>query len=111
VHYFVSINSFIAYSPQIIQHPTDQTAEVYTSASFECKAKRYGNVEIHWQRDGTLRLPASTSVTTNMSYELITSTLKIDKIISFYKGGYYCLVKNEIGVAKSSFAYLNVSGK
>jgi len=101
---------FVANPPHIIQHPTDQTAEVYTSASFECKAKRYGNVEIHWQRDGTLRLPASATVTTNRSYELVTSVLKINDTISFYKGGYYCTVKNEIGEVNSSLGHLNVKG-
>ena len=36
--------------------------------------------------------------------------MKIDKIISYYGGDYYCTVSNEVGEVDSSRAHLHVNG-
>jgi len=87
----------------------NQTADIYTSSSFECKAKLYGSTQIHWKKEGSSRLPSSATITVNTSNDAISSTLKIDEIISFYGGDYYCAVSNEIGEVNSSQAHLHVN--
>ncbi|XP_065908608.1 uncharacterized protein [Dysidea avara] len=102
----LTINTYI---PHLIEHPKNQTVDIYTSTNFECKAKLYGSTQINWKKEGSSRLPASATVATNISNDVITSILKIDEIISYYSGDYYCAATNEIGEANSSQAQLHVN--
>jgi len=107
--YLVCIHFFVAYSPHIIKHPDNQTVDIYTSTSLECRAKLYGSTQIHWKKEGSSRLPATATISTNISNDIISSILKIDEIISYYSGDYYCAVSNEIGEVNSSQAHLHVN--
>ena len=100
---------FIAHLPHITEHPKNQTADIYTSASFQCKAKLYGSTQILWKKEGSSRLPATAMISTNISNDIITGIMKIDEIISYYGGDYYCAVSNEIGEVNSYLARLDVN--
>jgi len=78
---------------------------------FRCSGKGYGDKQVTWSKVESSKLPA-TAVTTqyNTSDEII-STLKITGIIGYYKGYYYCSIKNSAGIQHSRHAYLNVSCK
>ena len=56
------------------------------------------------------KLPLSATNITTISHSGVTSILRINKIIHYYKGYYYCVVKNELGEVNSSMAQLNVYG-
>jgi len=97
--------------PELIKHPHNLSVDSYEIISFECKAKLYGDVQIHWEKVGSSTLPGAATVTVTRSQDDITSVLKITNIISYYKGDYFCVVKNEIGKVQSSKARLHVNGK
>ena len=102
--------SLTAYTPEVIEHPKSISADIYTSVTFQCKVKQYGNVQIQWKKLNSSKLPEASTTITNRSRDGITSILTIDKIIHHYKGYYYCVVKNEIGEVNSSLAQLHVDG-
>ena len=95
--------------PKIIQQPSSTVTEVYNVATFKCMARSYGIVSITWQRLNS-ELPVTANVTTTTSLNEIKSILRIEKSISYYKGYYYCVVKNKAGVVNSTVAYCNVTG-
>ena len=97
--------------PQVIEHPKSVLADIYTSVTFECKAKVYGNFQIQWMKFASTKLPQLATTTIDKSRNGVTSVLlKIDKIIHHYKGYYFCIVKNELGEVNSSKAELRVDG-
>jgi len=102
--------SLTAYTPEVIEHPKSISAGIYTSVTFQCRAKPYGNVQIQWKKLKSFKLPEASTTFTNRSQDGVTSVLKIDKIIHHYKGYYYCVVKNKIGEVNSSVAQLHVDG-
>ena len=95
--------------PKIIQQPSSIVTEVYNVATFECMARSYGIVSITWQRLNS-ELPVTANVRTTSSLNQIKSILRIEKSIGYYKGYYYCVVKNKAGVVNSTVAYCNVTG-
>ena len=108
--FFVIIFFLIDHFPELIEHPRSTLADIYASVSFKCKARPYGDIQIYWKKDGSSRLPASSTATTTRSHDEITSMLEINNIIDYYKGNYYCVVKNEIGKVTSHGAKLSVKG-
>ena len=102
--------SLTAYTPEVIEHPKHVSGDIYTSVTFQCKAKLYGNVQIQWKKLRSSKLPEASTTITRRSRDGVTSILKIDKIIHHYKGYYYCVVKNEIGEVNTSLAQLHVDG-
>ena len=95
--------------PKIIQQPRSTVTEVYNTATFECMASSYGIVSIHWQRMNS-ELPVTANVTVTKSLNNIKSVLRIEKSIGYYKGYYYCIIKNKAGIVISRVAYCNVTG-
>jgi len=100
----------IDHSPELTEGPNSTLADIFSSVTFKCKAKSYGDIQIYWKKDGSLKLPASATITTTWSHDEILSVLEINNIINYYKGSYYCVVKNEIGEIISHQAKLNVKG-
>ena len=97
--------------PTIIQQPSSTVTEVYNVATFECMARSYGIVSITWQRlHSELPVTANVTMTKSLNYSEIKSTLRIEKIIGYYKGYYYCVIENKAGVVNSATAYCNVTG-
>lgn len=95
--------------PTITRHPVSVATEVYDDAIFECMARSYGNVSITWRRLNS-ELPKTANVTRFESMNEIRSVLRIQKSIGYYKGYYYCVIKNIAGMVNSSFAYCNITG-
>ena len=96
--------------PVIIQQPRSTVVEVYHVATFECTVRSYGNVLITWRRwNSDLPITANVS-TTPRSLNEITSNLRIEKSIGYYKGHYYCVIKNKAGIVNSTTAYCNITG-
>ena len=83
---------------------------VFDPVVFECMAEGFGFITITWGRDG-YKLPSTATTQTTRSNNKITSTLKITRATGYYSGQYYCIVKNEVGVAASDRANLQVKGK
>ena len=95
--------------PTIISQPSSIVTEVYDVAIFECIARSYGSVSITWQRLNS-KLPKAANVTVAKSLNEVRSILRIEKSIGYYKGYYYCVIKNRAGVVNSTVAYCNVTG-
>ena len=95
--------------PRIIRQPSPTVTAVYDIATFECMARSYGSVSITWQRQNS-KLPVTANVTMTKLLNEVRSTLRIDKSIGYYKGYYYCVIRNKAGVVNSSVAYCNVTG-
>ena len=95
--------------PTIMQQPSSTVTEVYNVATFECTARSYGNVSITWRRLNS-RLPETANVTMSKSLNDITSVLRVEKSIGYYKGYYYCVIENKAGIVNSRMAYCKVTG-
>ena len=96
--------------PTIISQPRSIIVDIYNVAIFECIAKSYGYASITWRRLD-FELPVTANVVTNKSLNEITSILRIENSIGYYKGYYYCVVENKAGRVNSALAYFNVTGK
>ena len=95
--------------PVIVRQPVSTVTEVYNVAIFKCIARSYGNVSITWKRWNS-KLPGTANVMTIKSLNEANSTLRIEKSIGYYKGYYYCVVKNIAGIVNSTPAYCNITG-
>ena len=95
--------------PAIIRQPRPTTTEVLDVATFECTARSYGSVSITWQRLNST-LPVTANVTMVKSLNEVNSILRIGKSIGYYKGYYYCVIRNKAGVVNSKAAYCNITG-
>ena len=95
--------------PTIIRQPRSTVTEVYDDAVFECIARSYGNFNITWRRLNS-ELPSTANVTFIESLNEIRSVLRIQKSIGYYKGYYYCVIRNIAGIVNSSVAYCNITG-
>jgi len=95
--------------PMVVQHPTNMTAEVFTTVYLKCQVKGYGKIVIQWKRtDSVLPVTATSTMITHLAG--ITGILKIARVTSYYKGSYYCIVSNNAGSVTSNPAYLDVNG-
>ena len=92
-----------------MQQPSSTVTEVYNVATFECTARSYGNVSITWRRLNS-ELPETANITMSKSLNDITSVLRIEKSIGYYKGYYYCVIGNKAGIVNSRMAYCSVTG-
>ena len=94
----------------MITQPKPTTVHVYDTATFQCTGRSYGKVTITWKRLMS-ELPVTASVNvTKISVNEVTSVLKIDKSIGYYKGNYYCVIENDVGKVNSTLAYCDVTG-
>ena len=100
---------YIVALPRIMQQPSSTMTEVYNVATFECTARSYGIVSITWKRLNS-ELPETANITMSKTLNDITSVLRIEKIIGYYKGYYYCVIENKAGKINSRMAYCNVTG-
>ena len=96
--------------PRIMKQPSSTMTEVHNVATFECAARSYGIVSITWRRLNSELPETATNVTMSKSLNDITSVLRIEKSIGYYKGYYYCVVENKAGKINSRMAYCNVTG-
>ena len=95
--------------PIIVKQPRPTKAKIYSVATFECAARSYGSVSVTWRRQNS-DLPLTTNITNIKSSSEIRSILRIEKSIGYYKGYYYCIVKNIVGIISSKFAYCDITG-
>ena len=96
--------------PVIVKQPVSTVTEVYNVAIFECIARSYGSVSIIWKRWNS-KLPVTANVMMiEKSINEVSSTLRIEKSIGYYKGYYYCVVENIVGIVSSTYAYCNITG-
>ena len=95
--------------PIIVRQPRYTAVEIYNVAIFECIARSYGSVSITWRRWNS-KLPVTASVSTIKSVNEVKGILRIKKSIGYYKGYYYCVIKNVAGTINSTYAYCNVTG-
>ena len=95
--------------PIIVRQPRSTVVEICKVATFECTARSYGNVSITWRRQN-YKLPVTATVLNTRSLTEIKSILKIENTIGYYKGYYYCVIENIVGVVNSNFAYCNITG-
>lgn len=96
--------------PIIVKQPRSTVVQIYGVATFECIAKSYGSVSIFWRRQNS-ELPITADVKNIKSSRGVRSILRIEKSIGYYKGYYYCIIKNVAGMTSSKFAYFNMTGK
>ena len=96
-------------SPIIVRQPRSTVVEIYSVAAFECTARSFGNTSIIWRRLNS-ELPETAKVINTISLNEIKSTLRIEKSIGYYRGYYYCVIENDVGIVNSNFAYCNITG-
>ena len=96
--------------PIIVKQPRSTVVQIYGVATFKCIARSYGSVSIFWRRQNS-ELPITADVKNTKSSNGVRSILRIEKSIGYYKGYYYCVVKNVVGTISSQFAYFNMTGK
>ena len=96
--------------PVIKKQPKSTVVEANSVAIFDCTARSYGTASVTWKRMKS-QLPATANVTVTKSLNEITSVLRIEKIIGYYEGYYYCVIENIVGQVSSSLAFCNVEGR
>ena len=109
---YVTVDNCLLYIvalPTIIKQPRSTVTEVYNVAIFKCIARSYGSISITWRRRNS-DLPVTANVTTTKSLNEMNSVLRIEKSIGYYKGYYYCTIKNIAGIVYSQYAYCNITG-
>ena len=95
--------------PEITRQPSSVVVETNDVATFECTARSYVAASITWKKLMS-DLPITVNITVTESLNEISSVLRIEKIIGYYEGYYYCVIENSVGQVNSSFAYCNVTG-
>ena len=95
--------------PLITTQPSSTVVEAGDAAVFECTANSYGATSVTWKRMNG-QLPATANVTVTKSPAEITSVLRIERTIKYYKGYYYCIIENSIGQVQSTSAYCKITG-
>ena len=93
-----AISSIASQSPQITQHPVDQSAMAGQSATFAAAASGTAPLAYRWQRNGTW-----ISGATSNSYTLTSASAGDDGI------GFRCAVTNVSGAVTSNPAYLDIT--
>ena len=96
--------------PVIVRQPRSTAVEIYGVATFECIARSYGSTSIMWRKQNS-ELPETAIMTSTMSLNETKSTLRIEKSIGYYRGYYYCVIENSVGIVNSTVAYCNITGK
>ena len=94
----------------MIIQPNSTKVDVCSDITLKCSASGYGNLNITWKKiNGSL--PETSTVTSSTLNRKVTSFLQITNIVWYYKGTYYCTVKNSAGEVNSTMAQLKISGK
>ena len=94
--------------PVITRQPSSTVVQVFSIGSFECIARSYGDVSITWKRMNS-QLPESVNISESKSLNEITSVLSLENV-GYYKGYYYCVIKNSAGLVNSTLAHYGVAG-
>ena len=85
-------------------------ANISSMVVFKCSGRGYGHKKVTWHKYGSLRLPANAVVSVSKSSNEITGVLRINSIIGYYKGYYFCSINNIAGTVASRHVYLNITG-
>ena len=99
---------YIVALPVVAKQPSSTVVPVFSIGSFECTARSYGAISITWKRLNT-ELPESVNVTESKSLNELTSMLRLENV-RYYKGYYYCVIENSVGIVNSTFALYDISG-
>ena len=94
--------------PVITRQPSSTVVQVFSIGSFECIARSYGDVSITWKRMNS-QLPESVNISESKSLNEIASVLSLENV-GYYKGYYYCVIKNSAGLVNSTLAHYGVAG-
>ena len=94
----------------IITQPNSVRVDVCSEVTFKCSASGYGKLDIIWKKLND-ELPETSKVTGSVSKKDVTSFLKITDMVWYYKGTYYCTVKNSAGEVNSTMVQLKISGE
>ena len=92
----------------ITRQPSSTVVQAFGIASFQCTARSYGVASITWKRLNS-KLPITADITVTKSLNEITSVLRLESI-GYYKGYYYCVIENSVGIVNSTFAYFDITG-
>ena len=93
--------------PIIIQHPKNVSIDTYGKAKFSCKVRSFDKADITWKMAGQPSLPLTARIRNRRSRRISSSVLIISNVLS---GEYYCIARNNFGVAISNLASLFVKG-
>ena len=99
---------YIVALPVVTKQPSSTVVPVFSIGSFECTARSYGAISITWKRLNT-ELPESVNVTESKSLNELTSMLRLENV-RYYKGYYYCVIENSVGIVNSMLAHYDISG-
>ena len=101
-----------AHGPEIITHPTNESAAAPFSGVFKCSARGYGNLSIEWKRSDNLGVPVNSShMEVFSAQQITTSTFIIPNVTKDDTGGYYCIAWIGMQASRSEKALLHYSGK
>ena len=106
----VVIVVFLVIAPKIVHQPFPRYANISSMVVFKCSGRGYGHKKVTWHKYGSLRLPANAVASVSESSNEITGYLRIYPIIGYYKGYYFCSIRNIAGSVTSRHVYLNITG-
>ena len=101
-------------SPRIIEDPMDTKRPVTQTAVLVCVGQGYGFVDVSWFKGRGKRrnpIPNTSTVTTMVTPDNITSILTISNLTNNDGGKYKCIYNNSGGEMQSSIATLTIGSK
>ena len=89
--------------------PENITASVYTSVTFSCTGRGFGDVKVVWTKPPS-KVTTTAVYTSKRNDDHIVSTLTLSHLVAIYSGRYCCAVENHVGSSELGCAYLHIEG-
>ena len=108
---FIAILLYIAVPPPEITIPPENiTTTTYTSITFSCSGRGYGEVTVIWTKPPS-KVSTTATYTFNRYDDHVISTLTLNYVVGIYSGSYCCAIVNHVGSSPVECAHLKVTSK
>ena len=96
--------------PEITIPPENITTTTYTSITFSCTGRGYGEVKMIWTKPPS-KISTTAVYTSNRYDDHVISTLTLKDVVGIYSGSYCCAIINHVGSSTIECAQLKVTSK